>query len=144
MLKTLFLLALTTVCSLASGCDDQKGTRSDLPSGHSTAYKLSVITGEDPDSVAKPFKLEARPSHGGGLRYQILSAEQCKNVEIFQEKDTMTIFYDVLALDHFSGDENGEGVPRVLLCDNRYPICQSVRKDYVKRGVGGTSVCTLR
>lgn len=144
MLKASFLVGLIAACFLTSGCEDQKGVRKDLPSVRSAAYKISIITGEDPDSIAQPFKLEVRRLQGGGPGYQILSAEQCKNVDIFQDKHTMTISYDILALDHFSGDDDGEGVPRALLCDNHYPVCQRIKSDYKKRGVAGIALCTLR
>ena len=137
-------LPLITMCFLAAGCVDYKATWVDLPLGQSAIYRVSIKTFQDNDSVAQPFKLGVYPSGRADQIKQLLSAEQCKNVEVFQENEWLIVFYDILALDHFSGDNQGADLPRPLLCDNQYPICQRMRKDYVERGVPSARVCRLR
>jgi hypothetical protein len=145
MLKfPLRLLPLATIWALASGCNVYKAKWVDLPLNDSATYRVSVKTFQDNDSVAQPFKLGVYASRRAPQIKQILSAEQCNNVEVFQDVKVLTIFYDVLALDHFSGDDQGAGLPRPLLCDNHSPICQRLRKDYAERGVPSAPVCTLR
>jgi hypothetical protein len=139
--SSLRLFALTSLCSLASSCGD-KPPWVELPS-EATTYKLAVRTFQTGEAIAEPFQLGFRSSKPGGRIHQILSAEHCKNVEVFQEQEELIIFYDDLALTHFSGGEHYT-IPRPLLCDNHYAVCQNLRKDYGRRGRSGVSVCTLR
>ncbi len=138
------LYPLLTMCAIATGCDRGSKAWLDLPSNGTTTYKVSLQTFEDPDSISQPFRLGIRSMTGDGSITQLFSAEQCNNVEVFQGTNDLTIFYDFLVLDHFSGDDHGENVPRALLCDNDAPSCRELRSNYAKRGIQGVPVCTAR
>jgi hypothetical protein len=127
-----------------TACDESRVEWADLPASPGSNYRVAVKIYQDNDSVAQPFKLGVRSSKGIDDVVQILSAEQCKDVEVFQGERSITIFYDTLILDHFSGDDHGLAVPRVSLCDNAVPACQERRRAYLKRGIRGNPVCTLR
>ncbi len=143
LISTMRLSVLLLVCVVLSACDRSRPEWVDIQAVPGGSYRIAVRTYQDTDSVAKPFKLGAR-SHSAGEMVQVLSAEQCKNVEVFQDKRSITVFYDTLVLDHFSGDNIGPEVPRVLLCDNSVAACRGKRREYMRDGMRGVPVCTLR
>jgi hypothetical protein len=126
-----------------NACDCRRPEWVEIPSSSRIGYRVFVRTYKDNESVAQPFKLGIMAAGSNGDIVQLLSVEQCKNVEVFQDKQTLSIFYDTLILDHFSGDSHGRDVPRPSLCDNAAAACQDERQAYLKRGVRGVSVCTL-
>lgn len=135
------IFGLLTMCALTFGCDQNATTWVDLPPKQSAGYKLSIQTFRDNESIAQPFKLGIRASRGIGHTQQILSAEQCKNVEVFQDDRAIVVLYDDLVLDQFSGYDLGGSVPRTVLCDNHHPTCQALRQSLVDRKISGVPVC---
>lgn len=137
------LCVLLFICIASSACDQKRPKWVDIQTIPGGSYRMAVQNYQDTDSVAQPFKIGAK-SRSRDEMVQVMSAEQCKNVEIFQAKNNITIFYDMLVLDHFSGDDIAPDVPRVLLCDNSDSACRDRRREYIRDGMRGVSVCTLR
>lgn len=140
--STIRLGTLLVVCVILSSCNRNRPEWIDIPAIQGGTYVISVKTYQDNDSVAQPFKLGARSRHSKKI-IQLLSAEQCKNVKVFQEEKEITVFYDILILDHFSGDSIGSEIPRILLCDNNVEVCQDRRKEYIRHGIKSASICML-
>lgn len=143
LISTMRLGVLLLVCVVLSACDQNRPEWVDIQAIPDGNYRMAIRTYQDTDSVAQPFKLGVR-SRSVGETVQVLSAEQCKNVEVFQDKRSITVFYDTLILDHFSGDGLGPEVPRISLCDNSVAACRDKRREYMRDGIRGVPVCTLR
>jgi hypothetical protein len=142
-IRFITVLWFSVLCLVVTGCYNSNPPWVDLPKKDNTKFTVSVKTFSDPGTVAQPFKLGVRSSLRSSDVVQIFYAEQCKNVEIFQDTNAIAIFYDELAIHEFAGTNLGNGLPRPLLCDNHYPICQTLKESYKKRGIGSEHVCAL-
>ena len=140
----LHAVGVAALFSLVSGCDNNRYPSVELAAEENTPYRLILRTFKDGEYADQPFWLSARPSGGTGIVDLILRSEQCKNVDVFQEPRDLTIFYDELELREFSGSTSYSFVPRPLLCDNRNPVCQALRREKIKRGVSAVPICTYR
>jgi hypothetical protein len=141
--STLRAMTLAFFVISASGCKD-KVPWIDLPNSQDSTYKLSLKTYNVDEAVSRPFHLGVRSlSKNYGIK-EILLADQCKNVEVFQNNDALLIFYDELSLEWFSGYSLGEDIPRAQICDNSQRICQDLRSALVKSGATSVAVCTLK
>jgi len=144
MLRTLLraMLFVVATCGVAGGCYNRNPPWIDLPRNENAGYVVSIRTFEDADAVAQPFKLAMSSTSRKEWRQQVLSAEQCKNVSVYQGVERLIIFYDEIVLDGLSAYSNDPTLPRPLLCDNQYDLCQQLKEDLQAEEHRLVPVCT--
>ena len=137
-LRYFLLCALLTLC----GCADRRShaaAEEVLPKAPGAQYQLSLARYHEADGIiCQPFSIHAkypnRPS------FELLFAEQADDVEIAQTPKIIYLFYNQLALTHFSATGRSPDA-RVVPCDINVPICANERKRLMNERVLLRRIC---
>ena len=136
------IIAATPLFTLSScGQGDQPWIS--LRTEDSAKFEVGLKTFDNSNAISKSFEL-AILSKPDEMEFRpMLFAEHCRNVSIVAEAESLLIFYDEIALTHFSGEQSVASVS-ILMCDNSNSECARVKAEKAKRGARFVSVCTLR
>lgn len=130
-----------TAISLVA-CGGNKPAWTLLPSADGSPYQVSIRTYNDGAYADQPFEVKAESKNFPEHSESILSAEQCKNVQIAQTKESLYIFYEEIVLNSFSSIRNYESLPRPFLCDMRNAFCKNTLREIVEAKGVVSKACT--
>ena len=137
-----FLPFASFLC-LAS-CSGSAPDAVELPGVKQASYRVLVRTYQDGAYADQPFHILVKQMNSGEEPKTVLRSEQCKNVSVAQDIDTVYVFYEELTLAGFTGIEFGRWEPVVQLCDLHAPICRNARRELARTGAKFSDVCSYR
>jgi hypothetical protein len=129
---------------LIAGCGGSKPPTVPLPMQSGTAYRVMLKTFSDGAYADQPFHLLVVPRAGKAEPKTVLRAAQCQDVDVGQAPKTLFVFYRELSLTSFASFQYEQNEPRILLCDLRFPLCQSARRELLQERIGLVPICTYR
>jgi len=137
-----FLSFVSLLC-LAS-CGGSAPDAVALPGVKDAPYRVLVRTYQDGAYADQPFHILVKQVNGREEPKTVLWSEQCKNVSVAQEPDTVYVFYEELTLNGFTSFEFARWEPDVQLCDLHAPICRNAQRELARTGTRFSDVCSYR